>query len=95
MGVMQVVVNQVIDVVPVWYRLVAAVRTVNMLLIMPGALVIGRAFLRVDRAYFDVVVIHVVAVGMMQVAIVKIVGVAIMFHSHMATVRAMVMIVGA
>lgn len=95
MGMMQVSIHQVIEVIPVRYRLMAAVHAVNVRLIMTGTLVALRAFLRVRRAYFDAVVVHMVAVGVVQVPIVKVVHVAIVLHSGMATVRAMLVAVSA
>ena len=47
MGVMQVAVHQVIDVIPVWHRLVAAVHAVNVLFIVSEAFVAWCAFLRI------------------------------------------------
>jgi hypothetical protein len=47
MGVMEVAIHQVIDVIPVWYCLVAAVRAVSMRLVMTGAVVAWCALLRI------------------------------------------------
>jgi hypothetical protein len=47
------------------------------------------AFLRIRRTHLDAVVVHVVAVGMVQMAVLKIVRVAVVLYRRMATVRAM------
>lgn len=93
MGMVQMTIHQVIDVIPVGYCLVAAVHAVNVRLIMSGTVVAWSAFVRIRRVHFNAVVVHVVAVWMVQVAIVKIVRVAIVLHSRMATVRAMLVAV--
>jgi len=89
MGMVQMAVHQVIDVIPVRYCLMAAVGTVNVRLIMSRTFVAWCAFLRIRRAHLNAVVLNVIAVGMVQVAILKIVRVAIVLHGRMATVRAM------
>lgn len=92
---MQVSIHQVIEVIPVRYRLMAAVHAVNVRLVMAGAFVARRAFLGIRRAYLDAVVVHMVAVGVVQVPIVKVVHVAVVLHSDVATVRAMLVAVSA
>ena len=62
---MQVPLHQVIDMVPVGYRLMAAVHAVNVRLIMTGTFVTLRAFLRIRRGYLDAVVLHMIAMGVM------------------------------
>jgi hypothetical protein len=93
MGMVQVTIHQVIDVIPVWHCLVAAVRTVNVRLVMFRTFVAWCAFLRIRRADLNAVVLDVIAVGMVQMAILKIVRVALVLHSRMATVRAMLVAV--
>lgn len=88
-------IHQVIDVISVWRRRVATVRTVNVGLVMSGAVMAWCAFLGVNRGYLDAVIVHVVAVRMMQVAVVKIIDVAIVLHRHMTAVRAMFVAVSA
>lgn len=81
--------------ISVGYRRVATVRTVNVLFVVSRAVMAWCAFLRVNRGYLDAVIVHVVAVRMMQVAVVKIIDVAIVLHRHMTTVRAMFVAVSA
>ena len=95
MGVVQVAVHQVIDVIPVGHRLVAAVRAVNVLLVMREAVVAWRAFLGIRRIHLNVVIVHVIAVRVVQVAIVKIVGVTIVLNRRVATVGAMLVVMDA
>ena len=89
MGMVEVAIHQVIDVIPVGYCLVSAVHAVNMRLIMSGTGVGWCAFLRIHRVHLNGVVVYVITVRIVHVAIVKIVRVAIMLHGRMATVRAM------
>jgi len=63
MGMMQVSFHQVVDMVPVGYRLMAAVHAVNVRLIMTGTFVTLRAFLGIRRGYLDAVVFHMIALG--------------------------------
>jgi hypothetical protein len=63
MGMMQVSIHQVIDMVPVGYRLMAAVCAVNVRLIMTGTFVALRTLLGIRRVYLDAVVFHMVAMG--------------------------------
>lgn len=51
------------------------------------------AFLRVDRAHLNAVVVHATIVRVMQVAIVQIVRVAIVFQGCMATIGAVLVAV--
>jgi len=95
MGVMQVPIHQVIEVIPVRYRLMAAIRAVNVRFIVSGTFVAWRAFLGIRRGYLDAVVVHMVAMGVVEVPIVKVVNVTIVLHSDMATVRTMLVAVSA
>jgi hypothetical protein len=95
MGMMQVSIHQVIEVIPVRHRLMPTVHAVNVRFVMTGTLVARRAFLGICRGHLDAVVVHVVAVSMVQVPIVKVVHMAVVLHSDMATVRAMLVAVSA
>jgi hypothetical protein len=95
MGMVQVPIHQVVNMIPVGYCLMTAVHAVSVRLIMTGTFVPWRAFLRIRRAYLDAVVVHLIAMGVVQVPIVKVVNVAIVLHSGMATGRAMLMAVSA
>lgn len=77
------------------YSFVAAVYTMNMRLVVPRTGMAGCTLLRIDRTHFDLVVVYLASMRMMQVAIVKIIRVTIMLHCDMPTVRAMSMAVRA
>jgi len=86
--VMKVTVDEVVDVVAVRNRLVATCRSMHVRCGVAPAVVIGRAVRRVrgvdkDRAFIDVIVVHV-----MEMAIVEIVDVAGVVHRRMSTRRA-------
>lgn len=70
MGVVQVVAHQVIDMVPVRYGRVSAVGAVDMTVAVSGAFVGRRAFVGIVRAHLEVMLIDVIAMRMVQVAIV-------------------------
>ena len=91
--VVQVAIHQVIDVTPVWHGLVATVRAMNVRLIVPRAAVSWRTFLGIHSVYFNPVVVHMIAMRVVQVAIVKIVRVTIVLHSRMAAIRPMLVAV--
>jgi hypothetical protein len=86
---MQVPVHQVIDMVAVRDGLMAACRTVHMAFLVGSAVVIGRAILGIPSAHVNLVVVHVIAVSMMQVAIVKVIRMTVVFYRCMPAVRAM------
>jgi hypothetical protein len=87
----QVAVHQIVDVIAVRYRLVAASRAVHVVGVMALALMVRRAGIRVLVGHLDDVLIHVVIVGVVQMAIVEIVDVAVVQDAGMAAVRAVLM----
>ena len=90
----QVAIHQVIDMIAVRHGLVATVGPVSVRLLMGGTTVVRSAFLWIRRGHFDLVVVYMVAVTVVQVAIVKIIGVAIVFHGGVPAVWAMLVAVG-
>ena len=92
-GVVQMTVDEVVNVIPMGNCFMATGRPVNMRLLMSGAVVAGCAFLRIRCVHFNAVFVHMPIVQMVQVSIVKIVGVAIVLHGRMATIRAMLVAV--
>jgi hypothetical protein len=86
---MEVAVHQVVDMVAVGNSLMAAIRPVAMIRLMPPACVGGRAGRWIRRSDRQNVVIDVVAVMVMEVAIVQIVRVAVMRDGNMAAAGAM------
>jgi hypothetical protein len=75
--------------VAMWHGFVAAVGTVSVGPLMCGAAVVRGAFLRIRRGHFNLVIVHMITVSVMQVAIVKIIGVAVVFHGGVTAVWAM------
>jgi hypothetical protein len=86
-GVVQVPVDEVVDVVAVRDRRVPATRTVYVSRFVPGAAVLGRACIGIRRRHVDRVLVHVVAVGMMQMPVVDVVHVTVVPYRDMAAVR--------
>lgn len=80
---------KVVHVIAMRYCLVATVFAVKVSPIVRRAVVVWRTLLGIGPADLDAVLIEVIAMRIMQVAVVKIVGVAVMPHSHMAAVGAM------
>jgi hypothetical protein len=77
MGVMQVAVDEVVDVVPVRDRLVTAGRAVDVRLVVRAARVRRRACVGVGAADADTVLFDAAAVRVMQVPVVQVVDVAL------------------
>jgi hypothetical protein len=75
MRVVQVAVDQVVDVIPMRYRLVTASRSVLVPRLVPRAAMLRRAAVGILGRHLDHVLVDMIAVGMMQVPIVKIVDV--------------------
>jgi hypothetical protein len=72
---------------------VAAIGTMSVRLLIDGAALVRRAFLRIRRRHLNLMVVHMIAVSIVQVAVVKIIGVAVVFHGGVPTVWAMHMAV--
>ena len=86
---MQMAIHQVIHMVAMRHDFVAAIGTVSVGLLIGGAALVRRAFLRIRRGHLNLMVVHMIAVGVMQVAIVKIISVAVVFHGGVPAVWAM------
>lgn len=94
MMVVQVTVDQVIHMASVWHSLVAAVRAVSMLLVVPRTLMTGRALLRIRRVDLNAVVVYMIAMRVMQMPVMKIIGMSVMLYSRMTAIWAMVVAMG-
>jgi hypothetical protein len=92
-GMVQVTVDQIVDVVAMWHSLVTAPGAMNVVGRMRTAVVAWRALVGIVRADFELVLVYVIAMRMVQVAIVKIIDVIAMLDSGVAAVCAMLMIV--
>jgi hypothetical protein len=75
--VVQVVVDEVVDVIAVRHLCVAARRSMHVPGLVPRAHVAGRAALGMRRIDRDRALVHVIAVRVMQVAIVQVVDVTV------------------
>jgi hypothetical protein len=85
----QMAIHQVIYMVAMRHDFVAAIGTVSVGLLIGGAALVRRAFLRIRRGHLNLMVVHMIAVSVMQVAIVKIISVAVVFHGGVPAVWAM------
>jgi hypothetical protein len=85
----QMAIHQVVHMVAMRHDFVAAIGTVSVRLLIGGAALVRRAFLRIRRGHLNLMVVHMIAVGVMQVAIVKIISVAVVFHGGVPAVWAM------
>ncbi|KVK90912.1 hypothetical protein WS93_35200 [Burkholderia cepacia] len=90
MRVMKAAVDQIIDVIAVRYGLVSAPRTVHMTRLMVTA--VRRTFVRIFRADLDLVFIDMIAVRVMQVAIMEIIYMVAMLDCGVTAVRAMLVV---
>ena len=93
MRVMQVAIHQIVHVVTVRHSRMSTARSVQVIDRVCGAGVLRRAGLGVGCRNGNQVLIHVVAMGMMEMAIVEIVNVSFMQYRHMPALRAVLMIV--
>jgi len=84
----QMAIHQVINMVAMRHGFVAAVGAMSVRL-LGGTAIVRSAFLRVRCAHFNLMIVHMIAVGVMQVAIVKIIGVAVVLHGGVPAVWAM------
>jgi hypothetical protein len=80
MRVMEMPAHHIIEVIPVRRSLVATLGSMRMLLLVTFAIVAGRAVFRVRAANRNGVFIDVSAMNVMQMAIVKIIGVSIVAY---------------
>jgi hypothetical protein len=89
----QLAIHKVINMVAVRYGFMAAVEAVRVGLPIDAAVVARRAFVRVHHGNLNLMVVDMIAVDVMQMAIVKVIGVAVMSHCRVPTVWAMHMAV--
>lgn len=86
--VVQVVPDQKVDVVAVRDVRVAAALTVHVSVVVGVAAVLRRAGGGVLRVDLEHVLVHMVAVGMVEMTVMQVVHVAIVLHCDVAAVRA-------
>jgi hypothetical protein len=80
MRVVQVSVHQIVDMIAVWYRFVAATGAMPMGRIVSAAPMCWRAQIGIRRVHLDDMLVYVFLVRMMEMAIVQIIDMAIMAH---------------
>jgi hypothetical protein len=88
--VVQLAIHQVVHVVAVGDRLVAAAGSVPVLLIVAVAEA-GGAAIRIRGAHLDAVLVDVVAVRVVETAVMQVVGVAIVADCRVAAIRTVLM----
>jgi len=91
MRVMQVTVYQIINVIAMRDGFVPAARAVDVIGGVCAARVLRGANLRVGGGNGDDVLVHVVAMRMVQMPVVQIINMAVVAHRGMAAVRAVLM----
>ncbi len=91
--VMQMPTHQIVDVAAVRDRLMPAVRAVHVRGVVLAAVMPGCTVGRVLRPDLKCVLVYVVAVGMVQMPVVKVVDMALMLHGGMPAPRTMLMLV--
>ena len=85
----QMAIHQVINMVAMRNGFVAAVGAVGVGLLLGATAVVRRAIIRIRGGHLNVMVVHMIAVNVMQMAIMKIIGVAVVFHCGVPAVWAM------
>jgi hypothetical protein len=81
MRMVQMAVNEIINVISMRHALVPAVGTVDVAALVSSARMIGRAFRTVPGVALDHVLVNVIAVHVMQMAVVQIIGMAVVLES--------------
>jgi hypothetical protein len=84
MRMVEMPVHEVVHMVAMGYLGMTTTGAVDMISIVPAALVARRATLGIHRRYFEHAIIHVVAVDMVQMTVVEVVGVTIVLSCRMA-----------
>jgi hypothetical protein len=86
-GMVEMAVHQIVDMVAVGHRLMAAARSVPVLTVMAAAIMIGRAPFGVAPSDLDRVFVDMPLMGMMEVPVVKVVDMIAMLDGDMPAVR--------
>ncbi|MEJ1118153.1 hypothetical protein V9K92_06705 [Phyllobacterium sp. CCNWLW109] len=92
MWMMQMPIHEIINMIPVGYGLVAAARTMHMVSIVARAMMFRCAAIRISSAYLKHVLINMVAMRVMQMAIVKVVHMIAVTNGGVAAIRFMLVI---
>jgi hypothetical protein len=89
MRMMQVAIHQIVQMITVGNLGVSTGRSMAVVLLMASASVLGAAGRRIGPIDFQNVVINMVAMNVVQVAIMQIIRVAVVLDGDMAALRAM------
>jgi len=92
--VVQVPADEIVGVVAVRNRLVAAIRAVSVSLIVPGTTVRWGALRWIRSIHFDAALVDVIAVNLMQVPVMQVVAVVAMVNALVSTAGLVNMLVG-
>jgi hypothetical protein len=87
----QVAVDEIVDVIPMRHRFMAAPRSVNVARLVAAAA--RRALVRIFGAHFEPVLVYMIAVRMMQMPVMQIINMIVVLDGSMSAVRAMLMVV--
>ena len=87
----QVAVDEIVDVIPGRHRFMAAPWSVNVARLVTAAA--RRAFVRIFGAHFELMLVYMIAVRMMQMTVMQIINVIVVLDCSMSTVGAMLMVV--
>jgi hypothetical protein len=91
--VVKMTVYQVISMIAVRHCLMATIATVSVRLFMPRTLVLWRADVGISLANLNLMLLNLGAIQVMQVTVVKIVGMAVVLHRRVATSGTMLVVV--
>jgi hypothetical protein len=88
---MQMAIDQIVDVITMRHRFVAASGPMDVVSLMPRASMLRRARIRIDRRNLDDMLVDVTSVHVMQVPIVQIVDVVAMLNRDVPATRSVLM----
>lgn len=91
MRMMQVAIDQIVDMITMRNRLVAAARTVHMVRVVAGAFVSAGTIFGIGRRDLHRVLIAVIAMRMMQVAVNQIIHMIAVLHRNMTAAGTVLM----
>ena len=89
MGMMQMAVDEIVDMIAVRNRFVAAARAMNVSCVMSGTAMVWRASVRILVAHFNPVFIHMIGVRMVKMAVVEIIQMVAVPDGNVAAARSM------
>lgn len=85
--------HEIIDMIAMWNSLVTAAGSMNVGGIMSATSMVRRASIRVLVAHFNCMFVHVIAVGMMKMAVVEVIQMVAVSDGYVAAVGSMGVIV--